>query len=102
MAFVSTTPVEAILVPQGLFTGSVALVTEVLDPTVNVALGLRIGNTNLRCNLHGDALAAKLPGDRWRMVHGNFKHQIFLDAKYLGVAFRKEVYGLFTRFFDLE
>jgi hypothetical protein len=30
------------------------------------------------------------------------KHQIFLDTKYLGVAFRKEVYGLFTRFFDLE
>jgi hypothetical protein len=86
-----------------LFTGAVALVTGALGPTKQASLGSRIGNTDLRFDLHGDALgAAKLPGDPWRMAHGAFKHQIFLDAKYLGVAFRKEVYGLFTRFFDLE
>jgi hypothetical protein len=70
---------------------------------IQASLGSRIGNTNLRVDLHGDALgAAVLPGDSWRMVHAAFKHLIFLDAKYLGVAIRKEVYGMLTRFFDLE
>ena len=72
-----------------------------LDPTVVNALGSRIGNTNLRVDLYGDALgAAVLPNDRWRSAHDVFKHQIYLDAKFLGVAVKQEVYGMFARFFS--
>jgi hypothetical protein len=103
MAFVSTAPAKASQVPQALFAGAVALVAEALEPITQAALDSRIGNTNLRADLHGDALgAAALPGGSWRMAHAAFKQLIFLDAKYLGVAIRKEVYGMFTRFFDLE
>jgi hypothetical protein len=77
MAFNDTTPTKATEVPQVYFTGAVALVMGVLDPTVVDALGSRIGNTNLRVDLYGDALgAAVLPNDRWRSAHGVFKHQI--------------------------
>jgi hypothetical protein len=72
-----------------------------LDPAVVNALGSRIGNTNLRVDLDGDALgAAVLPNDRWRSAHDVFKHQIYLDAKFVGVEVKKEVYGLFARFFS--
>ena len=65
------------------------------------ALGSRIGNTNFRVDLYGDALgAAVLPNDRWRSAHDVFKHQIYLDAKFLGVAVKQEVYGMFARFFS--
>jgi hypothetical protein len=57
-----------------------------LDPAVVNALGSRIGNTNLRVDLYGDALgAAVLPNDRWRSAHDVFKQQIYLDAKFVGV-----------------
>jgi hypothetical protein len=79
----------------------VALVLGALDPTVVDALGSRIGNTNLRVDLYGDALgAAVLPNDHWRSAHDVFKHQIYLDAKFLGVAVIKEVHGMFARFFS--
>ena len=72
-----------------------------LDPTVLVALGSRMDNTNPRVDLYGDALgAAVLPNDRWRSAHGVFKHQIYLDAKFLGVAVKQEVYGISARFFS--
>jgi len=102
MAFISTAPAKSSQVPHALFTGAVALIMGALDPTVLAVRGSRIGNTNLRVDLHGDALgAAVLPGDRWRTVHDAFKFQIFLNAKFLGIAIQKEVYGLFTHFFDL-
>ena len=41
-----------------------------------------------------------LPNDRWRSAHDVFKHQIYLDAKFLGVAGKKEVYGMFAHFFS--
>mmetsp|Transcript_69316 Transcript_69316/g.136304 ORF Transcript_69316/g.136304 Transcript_69316/m.136304 type:complete len:312 (-) Transcript_69316:110-1045(-) len=74
-----------------------------IDPTILNARGSSIGNTHLLVDLHGDALgAAQLPGDRWRTSHDAFKDQVFLDAKFLGVVVRKEVYGMFTRFFNTE
>ena len=74
---------------------------ETLDPTVVNALGSSIGNTNLRVDLCGDALgAAVLPNDRWRSTHDVFKHQIYLDAKFLGVAVKKVVYEMFAHFFS--
>jgi hypothetical protein len=101
MAFVATAPTKATQVPQVYFTGAVALVKGALDPAVVGALGSRIGNTNLRVDLYGDALgAAVLPNNRWRSAHGVFKHQICLDAKFLGVAVKKGVYGMFARFFS--
>jgi hypothetical protein len=72
-----------------------------LDPTVANALGSRIGNTTLRVDLYGDALgAAVLPNDRWRSEQDAFKHQIYLDAKFFGVAVKKEVYEILARFFS--
>jgi hypothetical protein len=42
-----------------------------------------------------------LPNDRWRSAsYAVFKHQIYLDAKFLGVAVKQEVYGMFARFFS--
>jgi hypothetical protein len=41
-----------------------------------------------------------LPNDRWRSAHDVFKHQIYLDAKFLGIEVKKEVYGMFARFFS--
>jgi hypothetical protein len=35
-----------------------------------------------------------------RSAHDVFKHQIYLDAKFLGVAMKQEVYGMFARFFS--
>jgi len=101
LAFATTAPTKATMVPKPLFTGAVALVMGALDPAVLGAYGARIGNTNMRVDLYGDALgAAVLPGDRWRRVHDIFKDQIYLDAKYLGVVIQKEVYGMFSRYFD--
>ena len=72
-----------------------------LDPAVVNALVSRIGNTNLRVDLYGYALGAEvLPNDRWRSAHDVFKQQIYLDAKFLGVAVKQEVYGMFARFFS--
>ena len=97
----ATAPTKATEVPQLYFTGAVALVMGALDPAVVNALGSRIGNTNLRVDLYGDALgAAVLPNDRWRSAHDVFKQQIYLDAKFLGVEVKQEVYGLFARFFS--
>ena len=68
MAFVVTAPTKATEAPQVYFTGAVALVMGVLEPTVVDALGSRIGNTNLRVDLYGDALGAavlpKIAGDQ--------------------------------------
>jgi hypothetical protein len=101
MAFVATAPTKATEVPQVYFTGAVALVMGALDPTVLGALGSRIDNTNLRVDLYGDALgAAVLPNDRWRSAHDVFKHQIYLDAKFLGVAVKQEACGMFASFFS--
>jgi hypothetical protein len=51
--------------------------------------------SHLRVDLYGDALgAAVLPNDRWRSAHDVFKHQICLDAKFLGVAVKQKVYGI--------
>jgi hypothetical protein len=101
MAFVATAPTEATEMPQVYFTGAAALVMGALDPTVVDALDSSIGNTNLRVDLFGDALgAAVLPSDRWRSAHGVCKHQIYLDAKFLGVAVKQEVYGMSARFFS--
>jgi hypothetical protein len=92
MAFVATAPTKATEMPQVYFTGAVALVKDALDPTVVDALGSRIGNTNLRVDLYEDALgAAVLPNGRWRSAHDVFKHLIYLDAKFLGVAVKQEV-----------
>ena len=44
--------------------------------------------------------AAVLPNGRWRSAHDVFKHQIYLDAKFLGVAVKKKVYGMFAHFFS--
>ena len=41
-----------------------------------------------------------LPNDRWRSAHDVFKHQIYLDAKFLGAAVKQEVYGMFAHFFS--
>ena len=41
-----------------------------------------------------------LPNGRWRSAHDVFKHQIYLDAKFLGVAVKQEVYGISARFFS--
>jgi hypothetical protein len=101
MSFVATAPTKATEAPQVFFTGAVALVMGALDQAVVDALSSRIGNTNLRVDLYGDALgAAVLPNDRWRSAHGAFKHQIYLDAKFLGVAVKQEVYGVLARFFS--
>jgi hypothetical protein len=101
MAFLATAPTKATEVPQVYFTGAVALVMGALDPAAINALGSRIGNTNLRVDLYGDALgAAVLPNDRWRSAHDVFKQQIYLDAKFAGVEVKKEVYGRFARFFS--
>jgi len=90
MAFLATAPTKATEVPQVCFTGAVALVMGALDPAVVNALGSRIGNTNLRVDLYEDALGvAVLPSDRWRFAHDVFKHQIYLDAKYVGVEVKK-------------
>jgi hypothetical protein len=90
MALLATAPTKATEVPQVYFTGAVALVMGALDPAVVNALGSRIGNTNLRVDLYGDALgAAVLPNDRWRSAHDVFKQQIYLDAKFLGVEVKQ-------------
>jgi hypothetical protein len=44
--------------------------------------------------------AAVLPNDRWRSARDVFKHQINLDAKFVGVEVKKEVYGMYARFFS--
>jgi hypothetical protein len=101
MAFLATAPTKAAEVPQVYFTGAVALVMGALDPAVVNALGSRIGDTNLRVDLHGGALgAAVLPNNRWRSADDVFKHQIYLDAKFVGVEVKKKVYGMFARFFS--
>ena len=101
MACFATPPTKSSQVPQYLYTGLVALVTGALDPKVVAAQGMRIGDTNLRVDLHGDALGtAVLPGDRWRRSHDAWKNLIGLDAKFLGVEVQKEPYGLFARFMD--
>ena len=100
LAFATTAPTKASILPKPCFTGATALVLGALDPAVLAARGARIGNTTLRVDPYGDALgAAVLPGDRWRRVHGNFTNQVFLDAKFLGVGIWREVYGMFTRIF---
>ena len=72
-----------------------------LDPAAVNALGSRMVNTYLRVDLYGDALgAAVLPNDRWLSAHDVFKHQIYLDAKFVGVEVKKVVYGMFARFFS--
>ena len=74
-----------------------------IDPTILAARNAHIGNTNLRVDLHGDALgAAVLPGDRWRRAHDTFKMHIYQDMIYLGVIVQKEVYGMVKRFFLVE
>ena len=51
------------MVPMYLYTGVIALLMGAIDPTILAALSARIGNTNLRGDLYGDALgAAVLPG----------------------------------------
>jgi hypothetical protein len=35
-----------------------------------------------------------------RSAHDVFKHQIYLDAKFVGVEVKKKVYGMFARFFS--
>ena len=70
---------------------------------IHDAVGGRIGNTNLRVDMFGDALgAAVLPGDRWRKAHDAFQNQVFLDSRFLGCLMQKEVYGLFLLFFSVE
>jgi hypothetical protein len=65
--------------------------------------GSRIGNTNLRMDIHGDEFgAAVLSGDRWRSAHDFFKHQISLDAKFLGLQTTKGQYGMFNHYFSFE
>ena len=74
-----------------------------IDPTILAAQNARIGNTNLRVDLYGDALgAAVLPGDRWRRAHDIFKLHIYQDMKFLGVIVQKEVYGILKRFYGEE
>ena len=89
----TTPPTKATMVPKYLYTGVIALLMGAIDPTILAAQNARIGNTNLRVDLHGDALgAAVLPGDRWRRAHDIFKMHIYQDMKFLGVIVQMEVY----------
>ena len=102
-ACLTTAPTGPTQVPQQLFTGIVAHLFGAIDPVIHDAVGGRIGNTNLRVDMFGDALgAAVLPGDRWRKAHDAFQNQVFLDSRFLGCLMQKEVYGLFLRFFSVE
>ena len=67
---VATTPTMASQVPQCCFTSKAALVVDALNPAVLAAQGLRIDNTHLWVDLHGDVhVAPVLPCDRWRTKH---------------------------------
>jgi len=99
LACFTTTPSESTQVPQNLFTAAISLAIGAIDPTVAALKGKKIGNSNLKVDIYGDALAsARLPGDRWRISHDALKNQIYVDLKYLGITVTKEMYGLFSRF----
>ena len=72
-------------------------------PHLEKLIGSRIGDTNLRVDVHGDALGvAILPGDRWRRSHGALKHRIYPDGRALGVDVQMEVCSLFTHYHGHE
>ena len=61
--------------------------------------GLRIDNTHVWVDLHGDVhVAPVLSCDYWQNAHCAFNFWIYLDVKYLGVVVQKGVHRLLTSF----
>ena len=64
-AFLTTIPTHATEVPRQLFPSLAALLLGAHDPHLENLIGSRIGDTNLRVDVHGDALGVAIfPGDR--------------------------------------